>query len=59
MSPDFLPFTRPSIDEATIQAVGEVLRSGWITRLTLPTTEASAARLIANAASRPTANPGA
>jgi len=30
MSP-FLPFTRPSIDEATIAAVGEVLRSGWIT----------------------------
>lgn len=28
---DFLPFTRPSIDEATIQAVGDVLRSGWIT----------------------------
>jgi dTDP-4-amino-4,6-dideoxygalactose transaminase len=28
---DFLPFTRPSIDDATIQAVGEVLRSGWIT----------------------------
>lgn len=28
---DFLPFTRPSIDEATIQAVSEVLRSGWIT----------------------------
>ena len=28
---DFLPFTRPSIDEGTIQAVGEVLRSGWIT----------------------------
>jgi dTDP-4-amino-4,6-dideoxygalactose transaminase len=28
---DFLPFTRPSIDEATIRAVGEVLRSGWIT----------------------------
>jgi dTDP-4-amino-4,6-dideoxygalactose transaminase len=28
---DFLPFTRPSIDEATIAAVGEVLRSGWIT----------------------------
>jgi UDP-4-amino-4-deoxy-L-arabinose-oxoglutarate aminotransferase len=26
-----LPFSRPSIDEATIQAVGEVLRSGWIT----------------------------
>lgn len=29
--PDFLPMTRPSIDEATIQGVGEVLRSGWIT----------------------------
>ena len=27
----FLPFTRPSIDEDTIAAVGEVLRSGWIT----------------------------
>jgi dTDP-4-amino-4,6-dideoxygalactose transaminase len=29
--PSFLPFTRPAIDEATIAAVGEVLRSGWIT----------------------------
>ncbi|MCW3481183.1 DegT/DnrJ/EryC1/StrS aminotransferase family protein [Neisseriaceae bacterium JH1-16] len=28
---DFLPFTRPSIDEDTIAAVGDVLRSGWIT----------------------------
>jgi dTDP-4-amino-4,6-dideoxygalactose transaminase len=27
----YLPFTRPSIDEATIAAVAEVLRSGWIT----------------------------
>ena len=27
----FLPFARPTIDEATIAAVGEVLRSGWIT----------------------------
>ncbi|SHM38515.1 dTDP-4-amino-4,6-dideoxygalactose transaminase [Duganella sacchari] len=27
----FLPFSRPTIDEATITAVGEVLRSGWIT----------------------------
>src|SRR5471030_1727850 len=26
----FLPFSKPTIDEATI-AVGEVLRSGWIT----------------------------
>jgi dTDP-4-amino-4,6-dideoxygalactose transaminase len=28
---DFLPFTRPAIDEATIAGVVEVLRSGWIT----------------------------
>lgn len=28
---EFLPFTRPTIDEATIQAVSEVLRSGWLT----------------------------
>ncbi len=25
-----LPFTRPSIDEATIESVAEVLRSGWL-----------------------------
>ncbi|HUS24665.1 MAG TPA: DegT/DnrJ/EryC1/StrS aminotransferase family protein [Candidatus Binatia bacterium] len=33
MAPErpFLPFTRPTLDEATIAAVGEVLRSGWIT----------------------------
>jgi len=30
-SSSFLPFTRPSIDEPTIAAVAEVLRSGWIT----------------------------
>src|SRR5919198_1121517 len=29
--PEFLPFTRPTIDEATIAGVAEVLRSGWIT----------------------------
>src|SRR5580658_5772303 len=28
---DYLPFTRPTIDEATIEGVAEVLRSGWIT----------------------------
>ncbi len=27
----FIPFTRPTIDEATIRAVADVLRSGWIT----------------------------
>jgi len=28
---NFLPFSKPTIDEATIAAVGDVLRSGWIT----------------------------
>jgi dTDP-4-amino-4,6-dideoxygalactose transaminase len=28
---DFLPFTRPDIDQGTIESVAEVLRSGWIT----------------------------
>lgn len=28
---EFLPFTRPDIDEATIAGVVEVLRSGWLT----------------------------
>nr|WP_314860410.1 DegT/DnrJ/EryC1/StrS aminotransferase family protein [uncultured Undibacterium sp.] len=27
----FLPFTKPTIDEETISAVAEVLRSGWLT----------------------------
>jgi dTDP-4-amino-4,6-dideoxygalactose transaminase len=27
----FLPFTRPTIDEATVAAVADVLRSGWLT----------------------------
>lgn len=31
MQAPYLPFTRPSIDEATIAGVVEVLRSGWIT----------------------------
>jgi len=28
---EYLPFTRPTIDEETIQGVAQVLRSGWIT----------------------------
>lgn len=28
---EFLPFTRPTIDEDMIAAVGDVLRSGWLT----------------------------
>lgn len=31
MRKEFLPFSKPSIDEGDIAAVGEVLRSGWIT----------------------------
>ncbi len=31
MRTEFLPFSRPSISEAEIAAVGDVLRSGWIT----------------------------
>ncbi|HLW73868.1 MAG TPA: DegT/DnrJ/EryC1/StrS aminotransferase family protein, partial [Gammaproteobacteria bacterium] len=31
MSNNYLPFTRPTLDEDTIQGVAEVLRSGWIT----------------------------
>ena len=31
MSHPFIPFTKPTIDEATIAAVADVLRSGWIT----------------------------
>ena len=31
MTQAFLPFSKPLIDEATIAAVGDVLRSGWIT----------------------------
>ena len=33
MSPssDFIPFTRPSFNQETIEAVAEVLRSGWVT----------------------------
>ena len=29
--PPFIPFTRPSFNQETIDAVGEVLRSGWVT----------------------------
>ena len=31
MRKDFLPFSRPSITEADIASVADVLRSGWIT----------------------------
>ncbi len=31
MRKEFLPFSKPTFDEGDIQAIGEVLRSGWIT----------------------------
>jgi hypothetical protein len=49
--PEFLPFTRPSIDEATIAGVAEVLRSGWIT--TGPQAKAFEAALSAHCGGRP------
>jgi len=51
MPPDFLPFTRPMIDERTIAEVGEVLRSGWIT--TGPKCRALEAALCERFGSRP------
>jgi dTDP-4-amino-4,6-dideoxygalactose transaminase len=51
MAEDFLPFTRPDIDEATIAGVVEVLRSGWIT--SGPHVRALEARLSERMAGRP------
>ena len=48
---DFLPFTRPDIDEATIAGVGDVLRSGWIT--TGPQASAFEAALSKHCGGRP------
>ncbi|HXJ10134.1 MAG TPA: DegT/DnrJ/EryC1/StrS aminotransferase family protein [Burkholderiales bacterium] len=48
---DFLPFTRPFIDEDTIAGVAEVLRSGWIT--TGPQAKAFEAALSAHCGGRP------
>ncbi|MBS0342966.1 MAG: DegT/DnrJ/EryC1/StrS family aminotransferase [Proteobacteria bacterium] len=48
---DFLPFTRPSIDERTIGEVADVLRSGWIT--TGPKCQALEAALSARFGGRP------
>jgi dTDP-4-amino-4,6-dideoxygalactose transaminase len=47
----FLPFSRPTIDEETITAVGEVLRSGWIT--TGPKNQAFEAQLSEYFGGRP------
>lgn len=48
---EFLPFTRPEIDEETIAGVAEVLRSGWIT--TGPQNQRFEAALSARFGGRP------
>jgi len=48
---DFLPFSRPTIDEATIASVADVLRSGWIT--TGPKVQEFEAKLSAYFGGRP------
>ena len=48
MTQAFLPFSKPVIDEATIAAVGDVLRSGWIT--SGPQVQAFEARAVAPSA---------
>jgi dTDP-4-amino-4,6-dideoxygalactose transaminase len=50
-SSTFLPLTRPTIDDATIQGVVEVLRSGWIT--SGPQVKAFEAALSAHCGGRP------
>jgi dTDP-4-amino-4,6-dideoxygalactose transaminase len=51
MTLPFLPFTRPSIDEETIAAVADVLRSGWLT--SGPKMQAFEAALSAYCGGRP------
>jgi hypothetical protein len=51
MTSDYLPFTRPDIDEETIAGVAEVLRSGWIT--SGPQVKTFEARLSAYFGGRP------
>ncbi|MEB0134741.1 DegT/DnrJ/EryC1/StrS aminotransferase family protein [Actimicrobium sp. CCC2.4] len=51
MTQPFLPFSKPTIDEATIAAVGDVLRSGWLT--SGPKVQAFEAQLSAYFGGRP------
>ncbi|MEO8936534.1 MAG: DegT/DnrJ/EryC1/StrS aminotransferase family protein [Burkholderiaceae bacterium] len=51
ITPPYLPFTRPTIDEATIAGVADVLRSGWIT--SGPNVKAFEAQLSAYCGGRP------
>ena len=50
-TPEFLPFTRPAIDEETIAGVASVLRSGWLT--SGPQVKAFEARLSELCGGRP------
>jgi dTDP-4-amino-4,6-dideoxygalactose transaminase len=47
----FLPFTRPAIDDATVEGVAEVLRSGWLS--SGPQVKAFEARLSEHFGGRP------
>jgi dTDP-4-amino-4,6-dideoxygalactose transaminase len=47
----YLPFTRPTIDDATIAGVAEVLRSGWLT--SGPNVKALEAKLSEHCGGRP------
>ncbi len=49
--PNFLPLTRPTIDDATIAGVADVLRSGWIT--SGPNVKALEAKLSEHCGGRP------
>jgi dTDP-4-amino-4,6-dideoxygalactose transaminase len=49
--PNFLPMTRPTIDDATIAGVADVLRSGWIT--SGPNVKALEAKLSEHCGGRP------
>jgi dTDP-4-amino-4,6-dideoxygalactose transaminase len=51
MTEPFLPFSRPTIDEATIDAVADVLRSGWLT--SGPKVQAFEAKLLEYFGGRP------
>ncbi len=50
-APNHIPLTRPTLDDATIQGVVEVLRSGWIT--SGPQVKAFEAALSAHCGGRP------
>ena len=50
-TPAYLPFARPTLDDATVADVGDVLRSGWLT--SGPRVAAFEAALSAHVGGRP------